>query len=65
MWQRALLSGVGLVALAGFFANPQREFLVLVGLLLLIWIRDLPVPFGLQRLAGILAGSPNHKRRFA
>ncbi|MCW2615746.1 MAG: AMP-dependent synthetase and ligase, partial [Frankiales bacterium] len=55
--RQALVSTVLLLALPGFFGDPQREAVVAVGLLALVWLPELPCPRVLRRLAGVLASS--------
>ncbi|MEV6597628.1 AMP-binding protein [Actinoplanes sp. NPDC051346] len=56
-WQRLLVTAAGLVAVAGYFDNPLREAVVGVGLVLLAWVPHLPSLPGVNRVAGMLAGS--------
>ena len=55
--QRVLATAVGVAALPGFFGDPRRELLVLVGVLALGWIRRVPVVAPLNRVAGTVAGA--------
>lgn len=58
MLHRALLTLLALLTVPGFFWGDQlREMTLLAGVLLLIWLRTLPVPRVLQRPATILAGA--------
>ena len=46
---RLALSSVVVGAVPGYFGEPQREVLIVVGLLLLLWVPTLPVPRALTR----------------
>lgn len=51
---------VSLLALAGaqlFFADPERKGVVVVGLLVLLWVRSVPLPTPLHRVAGWIAAA--------
>lgn len=54
-WQRVAVTVVVAVSLHGYFANGNREALVLAGLLLLIWLPALRCPAGLTVVAGVVA----------
>jgi hypothetical protein len=54
-WRRAVLSGAALIALHGYFGSGQREVIVGVGLLLLIWLPALRCPARVAAAAGIIA----------
>ncbi|OJF12306.1 AMP-binding protein [Couchioplanes caeruleus] len=56
-WQRLLVTVAGVVAVAGYFGDPLREAVIGVGLVLLAWMPHLPSLPGLNRVAGMLAGS--------
>ena len=55
--QRLAATAIGLVALPGFFGDPRRELLVLVGVLALGWVRHVPVVAPLNRVIGTVAAS--------
>jgi hypothetical protein len=55
--RRALVSAVALLTVPGFFGDPQREAVVLGGLLLLLWLPGVRCPGPLRRVAGVLASS--------
>ncbi len=55
LWRRAVLSGAALIALHGYFGSGQREVIVGVGLLLLIWLPALRCPARVAAAAGIIA----------
>ncbi|WRH26521.1 AMP-binding protein [Arthrobacter sp. JZ12] len=58
---RCLISVIVILAVPGFFWGDQlREMTLLIGILLLVWLRTLPVPRGLTRLAVLLAGASLH-----
>jgi hypothetical protein len=50
-----VLSGAALIALHGYFGSGQREVIVGVGLLLLIWLPALRCPARVAAGAGIIA----------
>lgn len=54
-WQRGALSVAALIALHGYFGSGQREVIVGVGLLLLIWLPALRCPARVAGAAGIIA----------
>lgn len=55
--QRLLVAITALVGLAGFFADGQRELLVLASVVLLLWARPVPVPRGLAAPVRVVAGA--------
>ena len=58
--RRLALSAVAILAVPGFFGDPLRELLVVLGLLLLAWRRDVAVPAVAHRALGLLAGASLH-----
>lgn len=56
-WHRVVLSGVVLLAVPGFFGNPDREVVLAVGLLALAWLPTVPLPPALHRPLGVLASA--------
>ena len=66
-WQRLLLVAIVAVGLPGFMGNSVREWTIAAGILVLIWLPNLPVPrvvvpalgvavtFVLSALAGLVA----------
>ncbi len=56
-WQRMMITGVGAVAVVGYFGNPLREGFIVVGLLLLTWAPRLPSLSRVNRVAAVLASS--------
>ncbi|HSE72110.1 MAG TPA: AMP-binding protein [Nocardioidaceae bacterium] len=56
-WHRGLVSLVLVATVPGFFADPAREAVVVAGLLLLVWVRSLPVPAFLAPAVGVLASA--------
>jgi acyl-coenzyme A synthetase/AMP-(fatty) acid ligase len=57
-WQRLVVTAASLVTIPGFFAaEPYRDALVMAGLVVLIWIPNLPSIVSVNRLAGVLAGA--------
>ncbi|MFX0577361.1 AMP-binding protein [Nocardia nepalensis] len=57
IWQRLLVSAVLLVSVPGYFGVPDRERLVMAGLLLLIWLPAVRVPALVAGVAALLADS--------
>ncbi|GAA1415076.1 AMP-dependent synthetase [Glutamicibacter uratoxydans] len=56
-WQRLALSLLAVLSIPGCFNDPSRESTVLVGVLVLIWVRSIPVPLGLQKAVAWLASA--------
>ncbi len=56
-WQRLALSALAVASIPGCFDDPPREATLLAGVLALIWLRSIPVPLGLQRVAVWLASA--------
>jgi hypothetical protein len=54
---RAAVSLVALVAVPGFFGEPSRDAVVVVGVLLVVWLPSVVVPAAIARLVGVLAGA--------
>ncbi|WP_062989298.1 AMP-binding protein [Nocardia anaemiae] len=57
IWQRLLVSAVLLISVPGYFGVPDRERLVMCGLLLLIWLPAVRVPALVAGVAALLADS--------
>ncbi|WP_433655497.1 AMP-binding protein [Nocardia sp. CA-128927] len=57
MWQRLLVSAVLLACVPGYFDAPDRERLVMAGLLALIWLPAIRVPALVAIVAAVLADS--------
>ncbi|MGY4102559.1 AMP-binding protein [Nocardia sp. R16R-3T] len=57
IWQRLLVSAVLLGTVPGYFGVPDREQLVMSGLLLLIWLPTVRVPAMVAGVAALLADS--------
>ncbi|MDQ0895342.1 AMP-binding protein [Agromyces ramosus] len=55
--QRLLATAIVLATVPGFFDDPAREALIVVGLVLLTWVRSLPVPAVLAGLVGAIASA--------
>ncbi|MFF2244010.1 AMP-binding protein [Arthrobacter sp. NPDC058130] len=55
--QRCLVSAMAALTVPGFFENASREWTLLVGILLLIWLPSIPVPTGFRRLTVVLASA--------
>ncbi|MET1058150.1 MAG: AMP-binding protein [Nocardioides sp.] len=56
-WQRLLLSAVVLGSLPGFFDDPHREVVVMLGLLFLVWVPAVRLPALAVRGVGALAAA--------
>lgn len=54
---RLLVTAATLVTVPGFFGQPQREALIVAGLVLLVWVPTLPSLGVVNRVAGVLAAS--------
>ncbi|MCD2440748.1 AMP-binding protein [Agromyces sp. SYSU K20354] len=55
--QRILVSALALVSVPGFFGDPAREAIVVVGVLLLVWVPRIPVTRLLVPVIGALASA--------
>jgi hypothetical protein len=55
--QRLLVSALAVVLLPGYFGLVQRDWVVVVGLVTLVWLPALPVPRRLHSTAGALASA--------
>ncbi|MDW3213851.1 MAG: AMP-binding protein [Ilumatobacteraceae bacterium] len=56
-WQRSLTSIVALATVLGYFHTAAREWRILVLLVVLVWVRELPVPRWSVRIVGTLAAA--------
>ncbi len=56
-WHRLLVSAVVVATVPGFFGDVTRDAVVVVGLLLLVWVRSVRVPHQLARVSGVLASA--------
>lgn len=54
---RLVLTAIVALAVPGLFADGEREAVVAIGLLVLIWVDRVPVPRSLHRLVAALAGA--------
>jgi len=57
MWQRLVVSVLLIAGTVGFFDDPQREAIVVVGLLLLVWVSAVTVPRWFSKATGVLAAA--------
>ncbi|GER23802.1 AMP-dependent synthetase [Zafaria cholistanensis] len=58
VWQRVLLTAVAVASVPGYFEDdPKRNAIILGGVLLLVWLRSIPVPSALHRPLGIVASA--------
>ncbi|MFE7743791.1 AMP-binding protein [Nocardia sp. NPDC057455] len=55
MWQRMTVSAVVLIAVPGYFGVPERERLIMAGLLALVWLSAVRVPAAVAVCAAVLA----------
>lgn len=55
--QRCVVSAIAALTVPGFFEDAPREFTLLAGILMLIWLPSIPVPKGLRRLTVVLASA--------
>ncbi|WP_179475747.1 AMP-binding protein [Mycolicibacterium vinylchloridicum] len=55
VWQRLAVTAVLAVGIVGYFGQPNREALVLIGLALLIWLPAIRCPPALTVTAGVIA----------
>ena len=56
-WQRVLVSVLALVLVPGYFGLVQRDVVVMIGLLVLVWVPAVPVPRRLHQPASALAAA--------
>ena len=56
-WQRMLVSAMVVATVPGFFDDVQRDTVVVVGALLLVWVRAVTVPSSVARVTGVLASA--------
>lgn len=56
-WRRAAVTAAALVCVPGFFGEPARDGVVLVGVLLVLWVPRLPVPAPLAPALALVAGA--------
>lgn len=55
--QRCAVSVIAALTVPGFFENATREWTLLVGILVLVWLPTIPVPNGLRRVTVTLASA--------
>ena len=55
--QRAVVSLVALIAVPGFFGEPVREGVVLIGILALLWLPAVRAPRAVNRVVGAVAAA--------
>lgn len=55
--QRLLVTAIAVVAVPGFFGQPWREAIVVLGITALVWCRSIPVVRPLHRGVAVLASS--------
>ncbi|GAA4284259.1 AMP-binding protein [Brevibacterium daeguense] len=58
--RRLAVSVLAVLTVPGFFGEPARDGMIVVGILLLTWVRAVPVPTGLHGVLGLLAGASLH-----
>lgn len=56
-WQRVCVSIAVAATVPGFFGQPEREAIIIAGMLLLVWVSSIPGIPGLNQVAGVLASS--------
>lgn len=54
---RVLVSAAVVLGVSGFFADPERETIIVAGILLLVWVRSVRVPRLVARAAAVLAAA--------
>ena len=55
--RRVAATAIVLATVPGFFGDPLRESIVIVGLVLLVWVASLPVPAFLAGAVGTVASA--------
>lgn len=56
-WQRLLVTAAVLSTVPGFFGDPKRELVIIVGLALLVWVPFIRCPAVVRKPACVLAAS--------
>jgi acyl-CoA synthetase (AMP-forming)/AMP-acid ligase II len=56
-WQQVAVTLAAVLCVPGFFGDPQRDAVILVGVLLVLWVPTLPVPAPVAPLLATLAGA--------
>lgn len=56
-WEQVVVTSAVVFAVPGFFATATRDALVVVGLLVLVWVTDVPVSRRLHEALGLVAGA--------
>jgi surface polysaccharide O-acyltransferase-like enzyme len=56
-WQRVVMTAVAVAVVPGFFDRPQREWFIVAGLALLVWLPTVPVPAVIVRPTAALAAA--------
>jgi hypothetical protein len=54
---RVLTTALCLLTIPGFFGRPEREWFIVLGLVLLIWSRDIPLPRAAIRPIAVIAAA--------
>jgi hypothetical protein len=55
---RVLTTALCLLTIPGFFGRPEREWFIVLGMVLLVWSRDLPLPrAAIRPIAAVAAAS--------
>ena len=57
VWQRALATVLVVALVPGFFGDGRRDAIVFAGLLLLTWVRSVPMPHLMARITSEIAGA--------
>ena len=55
VWQRAVVSVLVIVTVAGFFGDAHRELFIVVGVLLMVWMTGIRVPKFVATSLGVVA----------
>lgn len=56
-WRRVVVTAVAVACVPGFFGDPQRDAVILAGVLVLLWVPRLPVPAPLAPAVAVVAGA--------
>ncbi len=56
-WRRAAVTAAALACVPGFFGDPARDAVILVGVLLVLWVPRLPVPAPVAPALAVVAGA--------
>ena len=56
-WRRLLTTALCVIAIPGFFHRPEREWFIALGIIALIWFREVPIPRAALRVVAVVAAA--------